>query len=134
MSPDTPETRIARLDERVTGLLNRLEAISEAYAPTNRLIIETARGLSEVEKDLEELKHAFNSQMDKRAEIVRDLESRILTCAQGVGDLEGRWRREREEQEERIRQERLTRNRWIVGLVCGFLCAFGGVYLGSVLG
>ena len=134
MSPDTTESRLARLDERLAGLFNRLEAISEAYAPTNRLIIETARGLSEVEKDLEELKHAFNSQMDKRAEIVRDLESRILMCAQGVGDLEGRWRREREEQEERIRQERLTRNRWIVGLVCGFFCAFGGVYLGSVLG
>lgn len=134
VSPDTPETRIARLDERVASLHNRLEAISEAYAPTNRLIIETARGLTEVEKDLAELKHEFSDQIERRREIVRDLETKLLTCASGVGDLEKRWRQEQEAQAERIRQERQTRNRWIIGLAAGFLCAFGGVWLGSVLG
>lgn len=132
--PDSPETRIARLDERLSGLYNRLEAISEAYAPTNRTVIETALSLKEVEKDLEELKHEFAGQITRRSEIVRDLETKLLACAQGVGELEARWRKEQEAQEERIRQERQTRNRWIIGLVAGFICAFGGVYLGSVLG
>lgn len=133
MSPDTSETRIARLDERIAGLVNRLEAISDAIAPTTRGVIETGLKLAEVEKDLGELRRQFDAQMERRAELIRDLEGRILACASGVGDLETRWRKELEAQKEQAKEERQIRNRWIVGVACGFVCAFGGVYLGSVL-
>ena len=132
--PDSPETRIARLDERIAGLQNRLEAISEAVAPTTRGVIETGLKLAETEKDLADLRRQFDAAVDKRTELLRDIETKILACAEGVGDLEHRWRKEIEAAAEERRKERQTRNRWIVGLVCGFLCAFGGVYLGSVLG
>jgi len=142
---DSPEVRIARLDESLKNLLNRLEAISDAYAPTNRTVIENALKIAEIQKDLDDLKVQFVRQLEKREELFRAVESQVLSCANGVGGLERKWekqrlatenreRRAREAAEQKAADDRRTRNRWIVGIVAAFVTAMASVYLGTVLG
>ena len=143
--PDSPEARIARLDESLKNLLNRLEAISEAYAPTNRTVIENALKIAELQKDLDDLERQFVKQIERREELIRGLENQLLACSHSVSDLEKRWekhriaqenreRRARELAEQKARDDRITRNRWIIGIVAAFVTAVVSVYLGTVLG
>jgi len=143
--PDSPEVRIARLDEALKGLVNRLEAISDAYAPTNKTVIENALKIAELEKDLAELRHDFIKAVEKREELFRNFENKVLSCADGVGSLErrvekqriadeNRQRRIREALEQKAKDDRRQRNRWIIGLTAAFITAMASVYLGTVLG
>ena len=64
--PDSPEVRIARLDESLKNLLNRLEAISEAYAPTNKTVIENALKIAEMTADILDVRQEISRQVAKR--------------------------------------------------------------------
>lgn len=161
--PDSPEVRIARLDESLKNLLNRLEAISEAYAPTNKTVIENALKIAEMTADILELRQEIGRQVAKREHELRDIENKVLAVGAGVSDLERRfekqtaalernidkldrkWETERVAQAERDREtrqaleqkardDRRQRNRWIIGLSVAFLTAMASVYLGTVLG
>ena len=161
--PDSPEVRIARLDESLKNLLNRLEAISEAYAPTNKTVIENALKIAEMTADILELRQEIGRQVAKREHELRDIENKVLAVGAGVSDLERRfekqtaalernidkldrkWETERVAQAERDREtrqaleqkardDRRQRNRWIIGLFVAFLTAMASVYLGTVLG
>ena len=161
--PDSPEVRIARLDESLKNLLNRLEAISEAYAPTNKTVIENALKIAEMTADILDLRQEISRQVAKREHELRDIENKVLAVGAGVSDLERRfekqtaalernidkldrkWETERVAQAERDREtrqaleqkardDRRQRNRWIIGLSVAFLTAMASVYLGTVLG
>lgn len=161
--PDSPEVRIARLDESLKNLLNRLEAISEAYAPTNKTVIENALKIAEMTADILDLRQEIGRQVAKREHELRDIENKVLAVGAGVSDLERRfekqtaalernidkldrkWETERVAQAERDREtrqaleqkardDRRQRNRWIIGLSVAFLTAMASVYLGTVLG
>ena len=160
---DSPEVRIARLDESLKNLLNRLEAISEAYAPTNKTVIENALKIAEMTADILDLRQEIGRQVAKREHELRDIENKVLAVGAGVSDLERRfekqtaalernidkldrkWETERVAQAERDREtrqaleqkardDRRQRNRWIIGLSVAFLTAMASVYLGTVLG
>jgi chromosome segregation ATPase len=160
--PDSPEVRIARLDESLKNLLNRLEAISEAYAPTNKTVIENALKIAEMTADILDLRQEIGRQVAKREHELRDIENKVLAVGAGVSDLERRfekqtaalernidkldrkWETERVAQAERDREtrqaleqkerdDRRQRNRWIIGLSVAFLTAMASVYLGTVL-
>jgi len=161
--PDSPEVRIARLDESLKNLLNRLEAISEAYAPTNKTVIENALKIAEMTADILDLRQEIGRQVAKREHELRDIENKVLAVGAGVSDLERRfekqtaalernidkldrkWETERVAQAERDREtrqaleqkardDRRQRNRWIIGLSVAFITAMASVYLGTVLG
>ena len=161
--PDSPEVRIARLDESLKNLLNRLEAISEAYAPTNKTVIENALKIAEMTADILDLRQEIGRQVAKREHEIRDIENKVLAVGAGVSDLERRfekqtaalernidkldrkWETERVAQAERDREtrqaleqkardDRRQRNRWIIGLSVAFITAMASVYLGTVLG
>ena len=161
--PDSPEVRIARLDESLKNLLNRLEAISEAYAPTNKTVIENALKIAEMTADILDVRQEISRQVAKREHELRDIENKVLAVGAGVSDLERRfekqtaafernidkldrkWETERVAQAERDREtrqaldqkardDRRQRNRWIVGLSVAFITAMASVYLGTVLG
>ena len=160
---DSPEVRIARLDEALKSLLNRLEAISDAYAPTNKTVIENALKISEMTADILEVRQEISRQVAKREHELRDMENKILAIGHGVSDLERRsekhhaaferslekldrkWEQERIAQADRDREtkkaleqkaaeDRRQRNRWIIGLSAAFITAMASVYLGTVLG
>jgi len=161
--PDSPEVRIARLDESLKNLLNRLEAISEAYAPTNKTVIENALKIAEMTADILDVRQEISRQVAKREHELRDIENKVLAVGAGVSDLERRfekqtaafernidkldrkWETERVAQAERDREtrqaldqkardDRRQRNRWIIGLSVAFITAMASVYLGTVLG
>ena len=161
--PDSPEVRIARLDESLKNLLNRLEAISEAYAPTNKTVIENALKIAEMTADILDLRQEIGRQVAKREHELRDIENKVLAVGAGVSDLERRFekqtaalernidkldrkwetervaqaerdRKTREALEQKARDDRRQRNRWIIGLSVAFLTAMASVYLGTVLG
>ena len=161
--PDSPEVRIARLDESLKNLLNRLEAISEAYAPTNKTVIENALKIAEMTADILDVRQEISRQVAKREHELRDIENKVLAVGAGVSDLERRfekqtaafernidkldrkWETERVAQAERDREtrqaldqkardDRRQRNRWIIGLTAAFITAMASVYLGTVLG
>ena len=161
--PDSPEVRIARLDESLKNLLNRLEAISEAYAPTNKTVIENALKIAEMTADILDVRQEISQQVAKREHELRDIENKVLAVGAGVSDLERRfekqtaafernidkldrkWETERVAQAERDREtrqaldqkardDRRQRNRWIIGLSVAFITAMASVYLGTVLG
>ena len=163
MSPDTAEVRLARLDEALKNYTNRLEAMSEGDAPTNRQVIENALQLSELKQDLKELSDEVVKQVERRERELHEIETKVLTLGHSIGEMERRWEkqraafdrslealdlkweRERVAQEKRDREtrealerkaieDRRTRNRWIIGIICAFLTAFGAVYFGTVLG
>ncbi len=145
MSPDSAEARLARLDESLKHLLNRLDAISEAYAPTNRTVIENALKIADVQTDIGEIRAEIVKQVERREKDLDDLEKQVLACGHGVGELERRWekariaqenreRRAKEAAEERARKERRDRNRWIIGIAVSVLLVVLGAYLGSVFG
>lgn len=149
---DSPEVRIARLDEALKNFQNRVEAMSEAYAPTNRQVIENALKLSELEKDVTALQLEIPRQVERRETDFRQLESRVLSVAHDLGALERRWEKQRIAQENRERREKeqadreaeeLRRQRakerrdrfWlIVGFLVSLFIAILSVYLGTVLG
>lgn len=132
--PDSPEVRIARLDESLKNLLNRFEAISEAYAPTNRTVIENALRISELDKDISDLRGEMGRQIDRREKIVEQIEKQLLACATGVGELERRWEKQQREAEHKEQEDRVARNRWIIGLAVAIFCVVLSVYLGTILG
>jgi len=132
--PDSPEVRIARLDESLKNLINRLEDISDAYAPTNKTVIENALKISEIQQDITEIRHEITKQVDRREQELDQLEKQVLACAGGVGDLESRWRREREAAEQLAMKERRDRNRWIIGVGVSVFLVILGAYLGSIFG
>lgn len=132
--PDSPEVRIARLDEVLKSALNRLDTISEAYAPTNKTVIENALKISDLQADLLEIRAEIVKQVERRERDVDDLERQVLACATGVGDLERRIEKARTTQEQKVREERTIRIRWIVGIVVSFVLVVLGAYLGTVFG
>ena len=161
--PDSADVRLARLDEALKNAMNRLEAMSEAYAPTNKQVIENALRISELQQDLRETRTEMVKQVERRESKLREMESQILTVGHGVSDLERRWekqraafdrsienldvkwerervaqeRRDRETLqvlEQKARDDRRTRNRWIIGLAAALLTALASVYMGTVLG
>ena len=161
--PDSPETRLARLDENLKNLANRLGAISEAYAPTNKTVIENALKISELTADIVELRREIDRQVQRREDEFRDIENRVMAVGSAIGELERKfekqyaaferaidkldrkWEQERADAAERHRQtklaaeqkaleERRQRNRWAIGLAAAFLTAVASVYLGTVLG
>jgi len=158
-----PRSSHRRLDESLKNLLNRLEAISEAYAPTNKTVIENALKIAEMTADILDLRQEIGRQVAKREHELRDIENKVLAVGAGVSDLERRfekqtaalernidkldrkWETERVAQAERDREtrqaleqkardDRRQRNRWIIGLSVAFLTAMASVYLGTVLG
>ena len=161
--PDSPETRLARLDENLKNLANRLGAISEAYAPTNKTVIENALKISELTADLVEIRREIDRQVQRREDELRDIENKVIAIGSGIGELERKfekqyaafersldrldrkWEQERADAAERHRQTRLAaeekarddrrqRNRWAIGIAAAFLTAVASVYLGTVLG
>lgn len=142
--PNSLEVRFARLETRVEDLLNRHEAIVEAYAPTNRQVIENGLRIAEIREDLIDFRQIIKERDQRVSALEQKLEKEILACSAGVGDLESRLRKERddrekaeklerERREEKERDDRRTRNRWAIGIIAGgFISAFC-VYLGSVL-
>ncbi len=132
--PDSPEVRIARLDESLKHLLNRLEAMSDAYAPTNKTVIENALKIAEIREDITEIRQEITRQVQRRERDFEDLEKQVLACGHGVGDLEKRWRDARDVAEEQARKDRRDRNRWIVGIGVSFVIVVLSAYLGSVFG
>lgn len=161
--PDSPEVRIARLDESLKNLLNRLEAISEAYAPTNKTVIENALKIADITSDILEIRGEIVKQVERRETEIHELERQVLAVSHAVGDLERRWEKQRaafdrslenldrkwerervaqaerdretrQALEQKARDDRRQRNRWIIGLSVAFLTAMASVYLGTVLG
>jgi chromosome segregation ATPase len=133
VSPDSTEVRLARLDEVLKNAVNRLETMTEAYAPTNRQVIENGLRIADLREDMVEIRTAVERFEERGEERVRQLESEVLACAKATGDLETRLRLEAEEREERERIERRIRTRWIVGMVVAFATTIAAVYLGTVL-
>lgn len=150
--PDSPEVRLARLDEALKNFQNRVETIAEAYAPTNKQVIETALKVAEVEKDVGDLQREIARQVERRETELHELERQILAVSHSLGELERRWEKQRiaDERREQQRKERADRDQaalvtqrakerrdrfWlIVGFLVSLSIAILSVYLGTVLG
>lgn len=133
MAPDTAEARLARLDEALKNAVNRLEAMSEAYAPTNRQVIENGLRIAEMREDMIEMRTATARVGERSEDMIRKLEGEMLVCATGIGELEKRLRQEQADREAKERNDRTLRNRWVIGiLAAGFFAVFC-VWLGTVL-
>ena len=131
--PEGLEIVVARLETNFANLLNRYETMAEAYAPTNRQVIENGLKIAEIREDMLELRAGLRERDEKFAELGRRLEQEMLACATANGELEKRIRKEHQDREAQEENDRKVRNRWAVGIIAGgFISAFC-VYLGSVL-
>lgn len=138
MVPDSSEVRLARLDEVLKGALNRLETMAEAYAPTNKQVIENALRIAELQKDLAEMQ-TDRARLIERGEVwSRKIEQEVLACASASGQLEARLRQEAAERDakelQKIKDD--ARNRRLQWALALFAAGFSGLlfYLGTVFG
>ena len=142
---DSPEVRLARLDEALKNAQNRLETMSEAYAPTNKQVIENALQISEIKSDITEIRTEITKQVERREGEIRALENQALAIKHEIDQLDRKWeqqrvaqenreRRRHEQAEKQARDERIARNRWIVGIAVSILLVVLSVWLGTVFG
>lgn len=145
MAPDSSEVRLARLDEVLKGALNRLETMSEAYAPTNRQVIENALRIAELQKDLAEMLTDRSRLIERGEAWSRKIEQEVLACATASGQLEARLRQETAARDEKDAQAEIARLKkveddrkarqlaWALAIF-GALASLLLFYLGTVVG
>jgi predicted nucleic acid-binding Zn-ribbon protein len=102
MSPDTPETRIARLEQQVAKLEQRVEDLLTTIAVQFKTLNEDVRSFMPMVREVDNLRHQMTLAHNE-AKAARD----------EIAEL----RRSLEERAERQQQERKSDRRWLVGTV-----------------
>lgn len=112
--------------------------MAEAYAPTNKQVIENALRIAELQKDLAEMQ-TDRARLIERGEVwSRKIEQEVLACASASGQLEARLRQEAAERDakelQKIKDD--ARNRRLQWALALFAAGFSGLlfYLGTVFG
>jgi hypothetical protein len=121
VTPETPESRLARLEERQAST-NR---IVETFGPTGRQVVEATADI----KAMREAWASFQVERERErrefrdwvVEIKRALEGEVLACAQANGQLRELWEAEREDRDEERRADKKDRKTFMRNLTLAFV-------------
>lgn len=137
MTPDTPESRLARAEERISANARQIETLGPLVLQVERLqwtLDEFREDLkernSEVERRLEKHEKATEENLERMA---RSFENQITACSSQVARLaeaQEKWQQdERQRREDQAREERQTTTQRLVaryGLVGVLIAALVG--------